>query len=407
MFVICLLVLGRSPVLAYDLNQTGDAHTTATVPQTTSTTSDTTAPSNPILVSPGDGSLTRDNRSEFVWRLSADDNSNHLTYTLYLNGVATYLGIDGSSNSTGEGYTARLDGAELRLDPTISLSDGDYDWYVSASDNAGNTSSSATWHLTIDSTPPTISLTDLGTYHDLVLNSDNPTPFAYLSFDLIGPGTVDFKLTTEPRATITLQFFSLDNQLLSESFWPSDSTGSAYPHPVLSVGQYLVSISAFDQAGNTTILPDFRLNLSQATIVITIPLPPGSSPLPVVTIPYTPITLGSLPATISKVTTSSSLPTLLSILLAITILLLIIIVWKRRSNLLLLTPTGHPIVSGTLYHSLPNISAPRSYSLATAPRGRLYIPRLMRYSTLTLRQGHNLYLFSLCTTSTRYTIVLG
>ena len=124
---------------------------TATVPATTPTTSDVTAPSVPILINPIDGTITDNSSPEFVWRQSMDPNGNTVFYTLYLNEVATYLNISSLGNSVGINYSTRLENNIIYLTPIYALADGSYSWYVTASDLAGNTSHSATWHITLQS----------------------------------------------------------------------------------------------------------------------------------------------------------------------------------------------------------------------------------------------------------------
>ena len=127
--------------------------TSATIPAL-SAIPDTTAPTTPILISPQDSSVTDNSSPEFVWRQSTDPNGNTIIYTLYLNNVPTYPNILDSGNTTAPNYTTRLEGNTIHLTPTYALPDGTYSWYVTASDLAGNTSHSATWHFTLDTSIP-------------------------------------------------------------------------------------------------------------------------------------------------------------------------------------------------------------------------------------------------------------
>lgn len=370
---------------------------TATVPTTTPTTSDTTAPSNPILISPTDGTITSDKSPLFVWRRSSDDNSNSLTYTLYLNGVATYLGISNIGNSGGSNYSAIVDGNEIKLTPTIDLGDGSYNWYITASDQSGNTSHSTTWNFRIDSTPPFIQIIEIDDYDNLNLHSDSPENFTNLNFDIQGPTTVYFTLLTEPYATITLQFYDLAGNLVTQSSWTAGSSGELYPSHYLSVGVYKLVVSAYDLALNTTVLPEFQLTVTQAIFTITPPSLPGSSPSsPIISIPYTPISLSSLPATIAQIETRLPLLLIIGSLLALILLMLLFILWRKRSNLILTDSAGQPISDAVIYHSIPNTRHiyskvlltnlnPISYELKPSDHGKLYVRGLTKYSTLTIR----------------------
>lgn len=385
--------------------------TTATVQPTTPTSTDTTAPSNPILIYPHDGESTSESRPEFVWRRSTDSNSNTIIYTLYLNGVATHLGISNLGNSSSHSYVARIDDEQIRLLPTLMLPDGDYNWYVTASDLSGNTSYSTTWHFTIDSLAPHLAVSHIDIYHDLTLHSSHPEDFTDLNFDIIGPKAIDMTVLSEPWSTITLQILDSDNQLFSQTTWTVNGTGIAYPYLHLPLGVYTVLLSSFDHGGNTTALPDFTLTIRQAHLRIPIPALPGSSPSTGITIPYTPLSLLSLPATIAKVETRLSLPFIVFILLAVLIYILLIIVWKRRYNIVFLSQGGKPIRSATIYHSIPGSSytskQPNLYTLTPSDHGRLYIAHLGHFSTFTLNTDHLTYIFSLSAKRKLYTVVLG
>ena len=133
--------------------------TTGTVPATIPTTSDETAPTIPILIAPPDGTLTDNSSPTFTWRRSTDPNGNTVFYTLYLNDVATYSNIRSLGNTITSSYTLRLDGDIIHLTPTSALEYGSYSWSVTASDLALNTSHSATWHFTLDTSIPAYTAT--------------------------------------------------------------------------------------------------------------------------------------------------------------------------------------------------------------------------------------------------------
>lgn len=405
-----------APVHASTDPQYSTGSATATVPSVTATTEDELAPTAPILVRPEDGTTTGDNQPEFVWKQSSDPNGNTITYTFYLNGVATYLGISSTGNSSGLGYTAHLDGQEVKLRPTSSLADGEYDWYVVASDGSGNTTSSTSWHFLIDTAPPDIYLTDVDIYHNLPYNSNEPESFQNLIFDIAGPKTVYLTLKSEAWSTLTLSFYDENNLLVGQIISTLDQTGLTYPSTHLELGKYLVRISSYDRGGNTTALPDFSLNLSQAKLNIPLPNVPG---LPAeVVIPYTPYTLPSFPATISKIESRLSLTYLSFPLLAVIGTILIIFIWKRKYNIIFLNDQGQPYSNIKAYHSIPtdrtrgsNIFvtrlSPISYFVSPSDHGRLYIEHLGRYSTLTVKLEERTYILSLSVKRKLYTLVLS
>ena len=383
------------------------ATVSATVPSQNAT-NDTTPPTPPILISPENGTVTNDNRIPFVWYQSTDPNGNTVTYTLLLNGSPFYVNISNLGNSAGTGYTTQLEGNEVHLFPSISIPDGSYDWQVSATDLSGNTSYSAIWHLTIDTIPPFITIIDIDHYHD-------PTIVGGANFDIDGPKDVNFTISTEPFATLDLTLTPQnDPEHPIHLILPTDSSGYAYPSPHLGVGVYTVDLFATDGAGNKTTLPSFTLTIHQAQITVPIPPIPG---VPTVIIPYTPLSIPSLPATIAKVTTRELLPYLLAGLLAVAVGILLFILWKRKYNLLLLDIHGKPIPTAHIYHSIPDTRShfnqvflalhdPIQYVLVKGDRGRVYIPHLNRYSTLTIRTKDTTYILSLSVHRSLYTLIL-
>lgn len=364
----------------------------------------TTPPTVPALYQPEDGTITSDNRRNFSWYQSSDPNGNTVTYTLYLNGVATYLGISNLGNSAGSGYSAQLDGSLVRLHPTVSLPDGTYDWYVTAENPAGATSRSATWHLTIDTTTPVIIVTDIDTYHNLNLNSGDPASVPpELNFDVDGPKDISFTLHTKIYAKVTLQFYDADNQLVASVTSLSDNNGILQTYRHLAPGLYLVQISAVDQAGQAGALPTFHLTVHQAALALTIP---GSPPY---SIPYTPYSIPSLPATIANLQTPGGLASITILLIALGIIWLLIFLWRRRYNLVLLDPAGHPLHHAVIYHSNPGSHT--LYSIHHTLYYKSYLPHLGRYSTLTIRLQSettcSTYILSLCGKRGLYTVILG
>jgi hypothetical protein len=377
----------------------------------------TAPPTIPILYQPEDGTITNNNRRDFVWYQSTDPNGNTITYTLYLNGVATYLGISNLGNSAGGGYSSQLDGQFVKLHPTVSLSDGTYDWYVTATDLAGNSSHSTTWRLTIDTSTPTILVTDIDIYHNLHLDSSNPSSVPPgLNFDIAGPTDVYFTINTKRYSSLTLQFFDSSNQQVAQSIWQSDESGTVHPYQHLSPGVYTVQISVVDQAGQAGALPTFTLTVHQAQV--SLPLPPIPGLPTTYNVPYTPFTVTSFPATIASLQTPGSLSTLIGISLAIGIIWLLIFFWKRRSNILIIDPSGTAIPTATIYHSIPTTRThfspvfmthrpPVTYYLVPRHHGYLYISGLTRYSTLTIRIKDETYILSLSAKRSLYTLILG
>jgi len=161
LLAIVFIALGvLFPVKAYATTNPNLATsvTSATVPALAEAP-DTTTPTIPILIAPPDGTFTDNSSPTFVWRQSTDKGGNTVFYTLYLNDVATYSNIGSLGNTITSSYTLRLDGDIIHLTPTSALEYGSYSWSVTASDLALNTSHSATWHFTLDTSIPAYTAT--------------------------------------------------------------------------------------------------------------------------------------------------------------------------------------------------------------------------------------------------------
>ncbi|RMD92843.1 MAG: T9SS C-terminal target domain-containing protein [Calditrichaeota bacterium] len=104
---------------------------------------DQTPPARFSLVEPDSGIWLNDRKPLFIWRQSNDALSGLSHFDLYLNDTVRVSGIAPSDTS---------------IFPASPLPDGRYDWKVVASDFAGNSISTSTWTVKIDSTPPVVSI---------------------------------------------------------------------------------------------------------------------------------------------------------------------------------------------------------------------------------------------------------
>src|SRR5689334_11953172 len=81
-FRLCVLIIALSVltvrftslITASTDPQYATSSATATIPETTGSTTDESGPTAPILIRPEDGTTTGDNKVEFVWRQSSDPN---------------------------------------------------------------------------------------------------------------------------------------------------------------------------------------------------------------------------------------------------------------------------------------------------------------------------------------------
>jgi len=366
----------------------------ASVPSASSPPIDNQSPSTPILLRPFDGTETADDRPEFAWLQSTDPDGNTLYYDLYLDNSPLYLGISNLGNSATSLYYAYLEGQEIRLKPTVGLSEGSHDWHIRAYDSGNAITNSTTWHFRLDTTPPYILLTTLDNYQNLGFDSrlpDSPPPDTTL--EIIGPRNISLFLETEPYTLLQLSFFTPDNELYTSLNVNKQSSPFHELHPWLTVGTYTVTITATDAAGLTTTLPPFTLVVVPPSFTLP-PLPPlTSAPLTLTLSPPQ-----ALPAPITTISQSISpwlsITITISLLLAIITILLIIYLKYHRPNLLLLNQRHQPLATATLYHSLPGNLA-TVHHLNSTHHGRVYVPHLTHRSSLTLRPPQTLLVFSL------------
>ncbi len=384
LFGICLLIIiAPITVSASTDPQSATVSATATVPSASSNPSDSTSPYPIILISPNDGAVTNQPRPELVWRQTSDPDSNAILYTVYLNGVATYLGVSNTGNTQQSNFVSHIGDGNIYLSPTVDLSEGSYNWQVKATDPSSNISQSTTWNFVIDRTPPFLQVIDIDNIYT------NPTITEGSNFDLYGPQDVGLILSTEPWATISLRITDASSNVIHAASYPTNSSGLTYPSIYLDPGLYSVYISSFDRAGLTTTLPLFTITVSQRTINIPIPGIPGV--IQPTSIPYNIPTIPSLPATISQIQSNNYLPVLLLILLAVALALLLIYIWYKKLNILIIdTITNKPIRSIKIYHSAPTTNQdPLLYELTPSSHGLAHINHLGRFSTLTLRTPDN------------------
>ena len=410
LLTFCFL-LSHNPVHAATDPISATVSATARIPSASPTTGDTTAPPSVILIAPHDGATTNQSRPELVWKTTFDSNSNNVSYTVFLNGVATYLGVSNTGNAQQNNYISHIGDGNIYLTPTIDLSAGTYDWYVRATDGSNNSSYSTTWRFTIDQTPPTLTVVNID---DVYLS---PIIAEGTSFDLPGPQEVKIIFATEPYATVSVTITKSDGQTLSYSL-PTSSSGLATLLVELPLGQNSLIATSFDSAGLTTTLPTFYLNLTPSTI-------PGvtrATGLPTLkSIVSLPANLISLPATISQIKDENMIAYLPLILLAIIIIILLIFIWRRRYNILIIdSSTSKPYRSVIVYHSRPTHSArvkdiaSRIFVTSRTPvmyelggRGRGYIRHLARYSSLTVRTPDGLtHILSITHNLSRHVISL-
>ena len=247
MVLVCFGLLPFSSVLA--ATETTSVTATIVAPSPSPFPSippviDLIPPTAPILIAPENNGFINVARPNFIFLKSTDD-SGIAKYQLFLDGV---LLIDN--------LTSEL--ATIVVTAPRALREGQHTWYVKAFDNAGNYAFSSTWHFTIDLTPPFIIVTDI----------EEATNLNFSSIDLttIPPGTT---VTTrsrrpaffgrgEPGATLQINLQDKKSYQFKTTVG-SDGRFALIPDQDLANDTYEVTLISFDQAGNTVLLPTFKL----------------------------------------------------------------------------------------------------------------------------------------------------
>jgi MYXO-CTERM domain-containing protein len=182
---------------------------------------DNAGPTAPSLTAPAANAVISDPAPTFSWTASTDAGVGGVTYQLYLNGVAT-----GSPTT------------DTSVTPGATLSDSGYSWYVRATDSLGNFTNSTTRTVTIDTTPP-------------------------LAFSLLSPASGSCSTSPTPslcwNATTDAVAGIYRYQLYVNSLLAGATTGTCTtPSSALSQGLHNWYVTAVDNAGNTRSSTDVR-----------------------------------------------------------------------------------------------------------------------------------------------------
>lgn len=233
------------PVWAQTQTETGEPTVTATVPILG-------APDTPTLISPANNSVIATRAPTFIF----DPSLGAIVVTHY------QLWIDGNKN------TDHIPAYNLTIttNALTSLNEGSHAWFIKAIGSNGQTTNSATWTFTIDTTSPSLVLDSVAgqTYTGqptLTTNQRKP--------EFIG--------RSDTGAAITLSLSGSSVSLNLSAIADSNGKFALKPQFALPPGSYTISVSSSDEPGNTTSLPSFTLVISQFVSGFTIPLP---SPLP-------------------------------------------------------------------------------------------------------------------------------
>ena len=192
------------------------------------------------LNSPINNTYTNNTSMEFNFT-AIDNLASNMSYDLYLNGVLNRTGTTLNNTLTSFSVT--------------SLTDGIYIWNVTATDNAGNTGSSATRTFTVDTTPPLVN----------IISPTNTTynttsiPLNYTSSDTNLQTTWYQYNGTNTTLTANITLTALNNQESTLILWANDTAGNinstAVTFTVDTIPPNVNIISPVNTTYSTTSLP--------------------------------------------------------------------------------------------------------------------------------------------------------
>lgn len=232
----------------------------------TASVPDEIAPTVPVLVSPENGVYLSNPTPTFIFKKSTDAQSPVRHYEMYLNGLKFIPEIPSSQTpvETNQFYSIISEDL-ISVSLKQPLNDGIYTWLIRAYDVYGNWSSSATWTFTIDTQAPFIIITQIGENINLNLSSQDPSSIpAGLIIETYGLQP-EFRGRSEPGARVqiglTLETVPGLPKITTPGVADSQGKFTLVPKKKLEIGKYKVLIIASDAAGNTTVLPEFYLEI--------------------------------------------------------------------------------------------------------------------------------------------------
>ncbi len=219
---ITALAEGTYPVTATITDAAGNAVSDGT---TNELIIDTTNPATPTIVSQTTNDTTP------VLTGTAEANS---TVTVVINGVTFETTADASGNWSVDTETD----TPTAGGPFTALSDGDYEVTVTSTDEAGNsTSDASTTELTIDTTAPTTPTVN-------ALSTNDTTPVLTGTAEANSTVTVVINGVTFETTADASGNWSIDTE--------TDTPTAGGPFTALSDGDYEVTVTSTDEAGNST-----------------------------------------------------------------------------------------------------------------------------------------------------------
>lgn len=279
------------------LSQTGPLTAAPTV---TAQVPDNAPPTTPILISPSNGAILTISNPTFIWEASTDEQGiSH--YQFFLDGVIVFSNLPTSTTTTPE-YELTFNNSTQRYellgdDP---IAEGSHTWKIRAVDSTGNTTDSATWSFTIDTTAPVFVITQFGPENVSISAQDASTiPSTPIELDDNTP-TLSGSGEANSAIQVTVSIPGDPNQQVLSTISAGGSWSLVLP---LVPRDTIITLNFVitDLAGNISVLNGVQYVVNTAVIVFppvspspsldpTQPTPPPSSPAPspLITIPLLP-----------------------------------------------------------------------------------------------------------------------
>lgn len=246
-----------------------------------------------IQISPANNSASNSAKTTFIWQRPSPLPSTSLDhYVLYIDNAAYTSSV--SDSLTSEDfyfYTSSATSGVFTVSLKTDLAQGYHTWKVIVYDNAGQSTSSSDWTFYIDSIAPFISLTHLNSTTYSWTTADPTTiPDESLRHLVSNTSVPIIKGEVETNANLQINIscpatppFGCTNQTyLANS---TDGKWQKQLSTLLAETEYIVTITATDAAGNSTIFPTFYITYTTSTSgTITTSPTPTSTQIPIATI---------------------------------------------------------------------------------------------------------------------------
>lgn len=228
-------------------------------------------PDAPILVSPSNGSVVTNKRPPFVWKIGFDAHGIG-KYQFYLDGSLLFDSIT-TPVKTDPLYTYAEDPStgNATLQVKNDLTEGAHTWKVKAFDVNGNSTNSATWSFTIDTTAPVLLVKSVGDTTVSVSAQDITTiptsPIILTKNQPVISGT------SEASASIKISVILPDLSVTTYTTTvASDGTWSITLGTLPYYKTIKLQVSSNDSGGNSALIDSIPIRLEYVTVKLPSPI---------------------------------------------------------------------------------------------------------------------------------------